>query len=137
MKDIPCKAVAAFGEVELLECASPPRLVVDEVQRMYGFVDAAYLCNCERQTAWTFLDLQGAHDVHGRHATELERTDEAEHVVPVRRDTVEMDALMRQHVEFAVVGLRVTRQKRVPPMSARLGQKRKPSSLNSPKTTSL
>jgi hypothetical protein len=57
MKDIACRAVSAFAEVELLERASPARLVIDESQRMDGLVDAANLCDCLRQTSWPFVGL--------------------------------------------------------------------------------
>jgi len=37
------QAVPAFAEIELQQRAAPARLVVDEVQRVNGFVDAADL----------------------------------------------------------------------------------------------
>src|SRR3981081_4607551 len=72
---------------------------------MNCLVDTPYFCNRQRQTARTLLDLQGAHDVHGGDTAELERSDEPEHIVPMRCDPVKVDALTRQNIEFAVIGL--------------------------------
>jgi hypothetical protein len=72
---------------------------------MNCLVDTPYFCNRQRQTARTLLDLQAAHDVHGGDTAEPERSDEPEHIVPVRCDPIKVDALTRQHVEFAVIGL--------------------------------
>jgi len=57
--------------------------------------------------AWLVVDLQGAHDVHCRDAAQFERTDKPKYIVPVRRDPIEVDALSRQAIEFAIVGLGV------------------------------
>lgn len=59
VKDTPCQAVAALGEVELLERGSPAGLVVDEVQCVDGLVDAADLRNCQRQPGLVGRRLAG------------------------------------------------------------------------------
>jgi hypothetical protein len=57
MKYIARQAVPAFTKIELLERASPARLVVDEVKRVNGLVDAADFRNSLRQTRGLVIDL--------------------------------------------------------------------------------
>jgi hypothetical protein len=44
--------VPAFAEIELLESASPARFVIDEVEHVYGLVDAADSASIGTKT-WT------------------------------------------------------------------------------------
>lgn len=63
--------------------------------------------------AWArpVVDLQGAHDAHGRHAPQLERADQAQHIVPMRCDAIQAHALAGQCVEFSVIGLGINAPK--------------------------
>ena len=55
----------------------------------------------------SIVDLQGTHDAHGGDESELERADQAQHVVPMRCDAIEVDALPGQRIEITVVGVRI------------------------------
>jgi len=83
------------------------RLVVDEVQGVDGFVDTANFGDGLCQAGGSLIDLQGAHDTHRRYQTELERVDQAQYVVPIWCDALEVHALSRQSVEGAIVGVGV------------------------------
>jgi hypothetical protein len=57
--------MSAFAQIELLECASPARLVIDKVKRVDSLVDAADFSNGLRKTGRPVINLQSAHDAHG------------------------------------------------------------------------
>ena len=114
VENVAGQAVPAFAEIELLQGTAPAVLVVDKSQRVDGLVDAADLGDGLRQRGWTIIDLQGSHDAHGGDESELERADQAQHIVPVWRDPVEVDALPGQRVEITVVGVRVDAPKAAP-----------------------
>ena len=105
------RAVRALARVELSRRAATAGLVVDVVQRLDGLVDAADLGDGLGKAGWSFIDLQGAHDAHGRHAPQLERADQAQHIVPMRCDAVQAHALASQCVEFSVISLGINATK--------------------------
>ena len=74
---------------------------------MKRLVDPAEFRDSQRQPGWPITDLERAHDACGRHAAELERTGQAQHVVPMRCDFFQAKVVRRNGVEQAVVSLRV------------------------------
>jgi hypothetical protein len=58
MKNDPPQAVPAFAETELLERASPARFVIDEVEHVYGIVDAADSASIGRRPGQNHRDLR-------------------------------------------------------------------------------
>src|SRR5208282_1888743 len=59
--------VPTFTPIELCKGASAHVFVVDEAQRMQGFVDAPEFGDALRQSSRVITDLQGAHDAGGWH----------------------------------------------------------------------
>ena len=116
MKHIARQTMATFTEIELQQRAAPASLVVNEIQRVDGLVDATNFSDGLGQPCRSLIKLQGAHDSHRGHQAEFERANQTQYVIPMRRDAIKAYTLSCQGIEFAIVG---TRQNRVPPMSAR------------------
>jgi hypothetical protein len=74
--------VPTVTPIELCKRASAHFFVVDEAQRMQGFVDAPEFGDALRQSSRVITDLQGAHDAGGRHPALQERSGESEHIIP-------------------------------------------------------
>ena len=108
----PGKSVAELLAVELGEDAAALFLAVDveprgspgvaeHVQRLD---DPSQLGERVGERSGTVLDLQHAHDGAGMDATELQRSRQAQHVLPVAGDEIGVDAVAREPVQRAVVG---------------------------------
>ena len=66
--------------------------------------DAAELGERASQRSRPVLYLQDAHDGAGMDAAQLQRPGEAQHVLPVLGDEVDVDAVAREPVQHAVIG---------------------------------
>ncbi len=60
VENVAGQAVAAFAEIELLQGTAPSVVVVDEIQRVDGLVDAADFGDGLRQLLWLLDPANGA-----------------------------------------------------------------------------
>ena len=105
VKHGPRHIVTAFSTVGLNQRVTALGLVIDVGQRMQRLVNASEFGDRLRQAGSFVADLQGAHDAGGRHAAKFERTGQAQHVTPVRRNALQAELIGRDAVEKAVIGL--------------------------------
>jgi len=82
-------------------------LIVEVGQGVDRLVDPSELRERLRQARWPITHLQGPHDAGGRYPPKFQRAYGTQHIVPMRGDPIELDALPRQAVEGAVIGLGV------------------------------
>ena len=111
MKHSTRHAVPTLAPIELRQGASTLGFVIDVSQRVQRLVDSAELRNGQCQPGWPITNLECSHDAGGGYAAELERTRQAEHVVPTRRDFFQAKVVSRNRVEETVVSLRVNSPK--------------------------
>ena len=107
VKDRAGDAVSALALVELGQRAPALGFVIDLCQRVQGLVDAAELCEGLGQSGRALAHLERAHDALCRHPAKLERAGQAQHVVPMWLDFLQVDIVSGYRIEHAVVGLRV------------------------------
>jgi hypothetical protein len=73
--------VPTFTESQLRQRATAAAFIIDKVQCVDCLVDSANFR--QRQWGCSIADLQGTHDTGRRHPSKLERTDQAQHIIPV------------------------------------------------------
>jgi hypothetical protein len=100
-------AVATFSAVELRQRAPAHVFVIDVAKRMQGFVNAPEFSDGLRQSSRVVTHLQGTHDAGSRYSALQERAAESEHVIPVRSDTLQLQLVLGNGIELAVVGARI------------------------------
>ena len=100
----PGQAVPELLAVELGEDAAPLLLTVNVAEHVQRLDDAAEFGERAGQRGWPVLHLQDAHDGPGMDAAQLQRPGQAQHVLPVLGDQVDIDAVAREPVQRAVIG---------------------------------
>src|SRR4051812_23255651 len=90
--------------VELGQDAAALFLAVDVAKHVQRLHDAAEFGERASQRGRAVFDLQNAHDGAGMDPPELERSGQAQQVFPVPLDELDIDAMAREAVEYAVVG---------------------------------
>ena len=107
MEDDPRQLVATLAAVKLDQDAAAVTLVIDKAQHIERLGEATQLLERPGQLGRTVVGLQRARNAGCADDAQLQRSRQAQQVVPVLGDQLDVDPVRSKFVKRAVIGLAI------------------------------